>query len=62
MQVKAIKMDMRIVEIPVNTRVRLGYSKISGTFKGVILAGTAILLKIVQLRIFNPSTSSIHYR
>ncbi|MXW06754.1 MAG: glycosyltransferase family 2 protein [Gammaproteobacteria bacterium] len=62
MQLKAIKMDMRIVEIPVNTRVRLGYSKISGTFKGVVLAGTAILLKIIQLRIFNPTTSSIHYR
>lgn len=62
MQVKAIKMDMRVVEIPVNTRVRLGYSKISGTFKGVILAGTAILLKIIQLRICNPSISSIHYR
>ena len=62
MQVKAIKMNMRIVEIPVNTRVRLGYSKISGTIKGVILAGTTILFKIIQLRIFNPATSSIRYR
>lgn len=62
MQVKAIKMDMRVVEIPVNTRVRLGYSKISGTIKGVILAGTTILLKIIQLRFFNPSTSSSHHR
>lgn len=62
MQIKAIKMDMRIVEIPVNTRVRLGYSKISGTMKGVILAGITILFKIVQLRIFNPTASRIHYR
>lgn len=62
MQVKAIKMDMCIVEIPVNTRVRLGHSKISGTIKGVILAGIGIILKIIQLRIVNPATSSTHVR
>ena len=61
-QVKAIKMDMRIVEIPVNTRVRVGRSKISGTLKGVILAAIGILSKIIQLRVFDPSTSSSKIR
>lgn len=58
MQVKAIEMGMSIVEIPVNTRVRLGRSKISGTINGVLLAGFGILTKIVQLRLSALSVSS----
>ena len=50
MQVKALIMGMHVVEIPVNTRVRLGRSKISGTVRGTLLAGIGILSKIVQLR------------
>lgn len=60
MQVKAIEMDMSVVEIPVNTRVRLGRSKISGTIRGVLSAGFGILSKILQLRFSTPFVSSSH--
>lgn len=50
MQVKAVQHGLRIVEIPVNTRVRLGESKISGTLSGVIGAGYGILSTIFKLR------------
>ena len=62
MQVKALMMGMRVVEIPVDTRVRLGQSKISGTVKGSILAGIGILSKIVQLRVSRHSSSHVELR
>lgn len=43
MQVRALKLDLRCIEIPVHYRKRIGVSKISGTIKGVILAGAYIL-------------------
>ena len=43
MQVKAVKRGLRCVEIPVRYRRRIGVSKVSGTIKGVIGAGTKIL-------------------
>ena len=43
MQVKAVKLGLRCVEIPVRYRRRIGVSKVSGTIKGVIGAGTKIL-------------------
>lgn len=43
MQVRALKLNLRCTEIPVQYRVRIGVSKISGTVKGVILAGAYIL-------------------
>ncbi len=46
MQIKAIEHRLRILEIPVPYRVRIGTSKISGTVKGTILAGYKILLLI----------------
>lgn len=49
MQVKAAKMQMNCVEIPVNYRKRVGFSKISGTIKGTILAGYKILWTIFKL-------------
>ncbi|MEM9740125.1 MAG: glycosyltransferase family 2 protein, partial [Pseudomonadota bacterium] len=39
MQVRALKAGLKYVEIPVNYRARIGTSKISGTVKGVVLAG-----------------------
>lgn len=43
MQVRALKQNLRCTEVPVAYRRRIGVSKISGTIKGVILAGAFIL-------------------
>jgi glycosyltransferase involved in cell wall biosynthesis len=48
MQVKAAKMGLKSVEIPVNYRNRIGVSKVSGTVKGTILAGYKILTTIFK--------------
>jgi len=49
MQVKAAKMKMKCIEIPVTYRKRIGFSKVSGTIKGTILAGHKILWTIFKL-------------
>jgi glycosyltransferase involved in cell wall biosynthesis len=46
MQIKAAIMGLRILELPVSYRARIGKSKVSGTFKGSILAGAKILFTI----------------
>ena len=43
MQVRALKQNIPSAEVPVNYRKRIGKSKISGTVKGVVLAGYYIL-------------------
>lgn len=48
MQVKAAKMGLKSVEVPVNYRNRIGVSKVSGTVKGTILAGYKILTTIFK--------------
>lgn len=48
MQVKAAKQKMRCAELPVRYRKRIGYSKISGTVKGTILAGYKIITTIFK--------------
>jgi hypothetical protein len=53
MQVRALKYDVKSTEIPVSYRQRLGVSKISGTVKGVILAGFYILGTIFWEKIFH---------
>ena len=50
MQVKAIQQGMQVVEVPVDTRARIGKSKISGTVRGVMGAGFGILSMIAKLR------------
>lgn len=51
MQIKAIQLNMRLVETPVHTlRRRFGVSKVGGTLKGVIGASIGILGTIVRLR------------
>lgn len=50
MQIKAIQHGLQVVEVPVDTRVRIGKSKISGTVRGVIGAGFGILSMIAKLR------------
>ena len=48
MQIKAIKNKLNIQEVAVNYRKRIGISKISGTFKGTVLAGYKIISTIVK--------------
>jgi hypothetical protein len=48
MQVRAAKLGMTSIELPVSYRKRIGVSKISGTISGVIGAGTKILFIIVR--------------
>jgi len=43
MQVKAARQGVRTLEVPVSYRRRIGRSKVSGTLRGVIGAGTKIL-------------------
>jgi glycosyltransferase involved in cell wall biosynthesis len=48
MQLKAAKNGFRCVEVPVRYRRRIGFSKISGTVKGTILAGHKIIATIFK--------------
>jgi|TARA_B110000046_G_scaffold11020_1_gene10968 glycosyltransferase involved in cell wall biosynthesis len=48
MQIKAIKHKLNIKEIAVDYRKRIGISKVSGTFKGTILAGYKIISTIIK--------------
>ncbi|MEQ8364682.1 MAG: glycosyltransferase family 2 protein [Cyclobacteriaceae bacterium] len=48
MQLKAAKMKMKCMEVPVRYRKRIGFSKISGTLKGTVLAGYKILYTIFK--------------
>ena len=48
MQVKAARLRLRVVEVPVSYRRRIGVSKIAGTFTGTIRAGYKILWTIAR--------------
>lgn len=48
MQVKAVRNGLGILEVPVRYRRRIGKSKISGTLKGVIGAGSGIIATIFK--------------
>lgn len=48
MQIKAARAGLRIEEVPVPYRRRIGKSKISGTFWGSVKAGTKILYSIAK--------------
>jgi|TARA_B110000459_G_scaffold56747_2_gene63744 glycosyltransferase involved in cell wall biosynthesis len=48
MQVKSAKQKMKTCEVPVNYRVRIGFSKVSGTVKGTIGAGYKIITTIFK--------------
>lgn len=51
MQIKAVRLDMSIKEVPVSYRKRIGKSKISGTVKGSAMAGIKILSTILKYAI-----------
>ncbi len=48
MQVKALRRGLRVSEVPVSYRKRVGVSKITGTLKGTLLAGYKILWTILR--------------
>ncbi len=50
MQIRALQMGVRVIEVPVRYRRRIGRSKISGTISGSIRAGTKILATLWRLR------------
>lgn len=51
MQVKAIRVGLRITEVPVSYRKRVGVSKVTGTVSGTIKAGYKILFTIFRYRL-----------
>jgi glycosyltransferase involved in cell wall biosynthesis len=57
MQVKALRHGLRVTEVPVSYRKRVGVSKITGTFKGTILAGYKILWTVLRYSLRRPGTS-----
>ena len=48
MQVKALRARLKICEVPVSYRKRVGVSKITGTARGTILAGYKILWTVLR--------------
>ena len=48
MQLKAAKMGFRCTEVPVRYRRRIGFSKISGTVEGTVMAGYKIITTIFK--------------
>jgi len=48
MQVKAAKLGLRTLEVPVSYRKRIGRSKVSGTIRGTVGAGRKILWVILR--------------
>ncbi len=48
MQIKAVKRGLKISEVPVSYRKRIGVSKVTGTFSGTVKAGYKILYTIFK--------------
>ena len=48
MQIKAVREKLRILEVPVSYRVRIGKSKVTGTIKGTVMASVIILSTIFK--------------
>jgi glycosyltransferase involved in cell wall biosynthesis len=51
MQIKAVKRGFKIKEVPVDYRIRIGKSKVSGTISGVFKAGCKILYSVFKYRV-----------
>ena len=54
MQVKAIRAGLRVSEVPVRYRKRIGVSKISGTVSGTFKAGYKIIFTIFRYAFEQP--------
>lgn len=48
MQIKGAKKKLKMTEVPVNYRNRIGVSKVSGTVKGTIMAGYKIIWTLLK--------------
>ncbi len=48
MQIKAVKQGLKIKEVPIDYRNRIGTSKISGTISGVLKAGVKIIYSVFK--------------
>jgi len=62
MQARAASAGYRMTEVPVSYRRRIGKSKISGTVRGVVGAGTKILSTIARERLRRPTRGIEHNR
>jgi len=49
MQIKALQQGLKVIEVPVSYRKRIGKSKVSGTLSGSVRAGLKILWVIARL-------------
>mgnify|MGYP001093618739 CR=1 FL=1 len=58
MQVKALIHGLKVVEIPVSYRKRIGTSKVTGTMSGSVKAGMKILYTVFSLRLQKADTPS----
>jgi glycosyltransferase involved in cell wall biosynthesis len=54
MQVKAALLGLRVREVPVDYRPRIGRSKVSGTLSGTVRAGTIILATLFRHALSRP--------
>ncbi len=59
MQVKAIRAGLRVVEVPVSVRRRVGASKVGGTVRGTVGAAWGILSTIARLRLEGAAPHSV---
>lgn len=60
MQIKAARQGLQCLEVPVRYRRRIGVSKISGTLKGTVLAGSRILGVIAREALGRPRSRGPH--
>ena len=51
MVILALKRGLRVIEVPVNYRGRVGESKITGTLKGTLRTGFAMIVLILRYRV-----------
>lgn len=54
LQVKALRHGLRVTEVPVSYRKRVGVSKITGTVKGTVMAGYKILWTVIRYSLTPP--------
>lgn len=58
MQIRAIQHGLRILEVPVSYRPRIGVSKVSGNLRASIRAGLKILWTVFRLSLAKPPSES----